>query len=359
MSSRDPQYMQRACALARLADGRQHPNPMVGAVVVRGARVVGEGFHARAGGPHAEVVALREAGTRARGATLYVTLEPCAHTGRTPPCVEAILAAGVLRVVYGMRDPNPKVAGQGLRRLRAAGVQVVGPVGDAAAKALNPMYLHWARTGRPYVILKVATTLDGKIADADGGSQWITNAAVRAYTHEWRARVDGIVVGRRTVELDDPRLTVRLPRYRGPQPTPIIWVGTGAIPWRAQLLQSGRHPAYCVVSRADAVASARLASRGHVMIVAATVPALLQRLGGLGLGAVMVEGGAATIGAFLRARAVDYCVACVAPKLLGGRGLGWTDALGWKIAAAPNLQVEKILRLGDNVIVEGKYRSGA
>ncbi|MBI4237350.1 MAG: bifunctional diaminohydroxyphosphoribosylaminopyrimidine deaminase/5-amino-6-(5-phosphoribosylamino)uracil reductase RibD [Deltaproteobacteria bacterium] len=351
--------MERALALARLADGRQHPNPQVGAVVVCGGRVVGKGFHARAGGPHAEVVALREAGPRARGADLYVTLEPCAHVGRTPPCVEAILAAGVRRVVYGMRDPNPKVAGLGLRRLRAAGVQVVGPVQAAAAAALNPIYLHWVRTRRPYVILKVAMTLDGKIADADGHSQWITNAAVRAYSHEWRARVDGIVVGRRTALLDDPCLTVRLPRYRGSQPTPMIWVGAGAIPWRARLLSAARSGTYCIVSRPNATVERRLARRGHRLVVAASVRTLLHILGRLGVSAILMEGGAATIGAFIRARAVDYCIACVAPKLLGGSGLGWTDALGWKIAAAPNLQVEKILRLGDNVIIEGKFRQHA
>lgn len=346
--------MQRALELAARARGQTHPNPMVGAVVVRAGRVVGEGYHRRAGAPHAEVVALARAGKRARGADLYVSLEPCCHQGRTPPCTAAIIASGVRRVVFGMRDPNPQVAGRGLRVLRRAGIVVVGPVCPRAAKALNPAYCHWRATKRPYVILKVGTTLDGKIADRHGHARWITNVQTRRYTHGWRAQVDAILVGRITVLRDDPLLTVRLPGYRGAQPAPIIWVGRHAIPWRSRLLR-GTRPVWCVVSTKRPVLARRLAQCGHRLIVARRVPALLHKLGQAGIAALMLEGGSATIGAFLRSRSVDRVVCCLAPKLLGGKALGWTDHITRSLTTAHQIQVEKVRRCGDNVIVEGSF----
>lgn len=348
-------HMQRALELAARARGRTHPNPMVGAVVVRAGRVVGEGYHRRAGAPHAEVVALAVAGKKARGADLYVSLEPCGHQGRTPPCTEAIIASQVRRVVFGMRDPNPQVAGRGLRALRRAGIVVVGPVCPRAARAVNPVYCHWRATQRPYVVLKVGTTLDGKIADRHGNARWITNAQTRRYTHAWRAQVDAMLVGRTTVLRDDPRLTVRLPGYRGAQPVPIIWVGRHAIPWRSRLLR-GTRPVWCVVSTKRPADARRLAARGHRLIVAQRVPTLLHKLGQAGIAALMVEGGSATIGAFLRGRLVDRVVCCLAPKLLGQNALGWTDHISRALTTAPQIQVEKVHRCGDNVIIEGILR---
>lgn len=349
-------FMQRALALAARACGRTHPNPMVGALIVRGGRVIAEGFHRRAGQAHAEILALRRAGKQARGATLYVTLEPCSHHGRTPPCAAAIIAAGMRRVVYGMRDPNPKVAGKGLRVLRAAGIELIGPVLPRDSAALNPHFIHWARTGRPYVILKVATTLDGKIADARGRSRWITSAATRRYVHEWRARVDAILVGLTTVQRDDSALTVRLPRYRGPQPQAVIWVGDQPIPWCARLLTRRRPTTYCIVNRRRPRDAQRLAARGHTLIVAKSVTHVLQKLGARGVTSLMVEGGAATAGAFLQGDYINYCVVTVAPKLLGGQALGWTDARSWLLTSPKQIQVEKVHIFSDNVIVEGVVR---
>lgn len=345
--------MHRALALAALADGQTHPNPMVGAVVVRDGRIVGEGYHALAGGPHAEIHALRAAGRKARGGTLYVTLEPCCHQGRTPPCTDAIIASGVRRVVYAMRDPNPRVAGQGLRALCRAGLRVEGPLCQREARALNRPFLHWITTRTPYVVLKVAATLDGKLADREGASQWITNRAVRAYAHAWRARVDAILVGRHTVLADNPRLTVRIPRYWGPQPRPIIWVGEGPIPWRARLLQSRFRATWCVVSRPRPRDCARLNRAGHELLVARNVPSLLRLLGARNISVLLVEGGGQTIAQCVQARAVQYCLVGLAPKLLGGDARPWLPGKGWRLTAMPKIQVEKMLRFDDNMVVEG------
>lgn len=353
LMSRDEQFMHQALALAAVADGRTHPNPMVGAVVVRQGKIVGEGYHREAGTPHAEVHALRAAGPRARGATLYVTLEPCCHQGRTPPCTEAIIASGIRRVVYAMRDPHPKVAGRGLRALRRANVRVDGPICRREAARLNRVFLHWITTKRPYVLVKVAISLDGKLADRDGRSQWITNAAVRQYTHQWRARVDAILIGRHTAVHDDPRLTVRLPRYRGPQPRPIIWVGDGPIPWRARLLQSTSRASWCVVSRPRPRDAEQLRRRGHDLLVARNVTSLLRLLAERDISCLMVEGGGRTIAQFIQANCVDYYVIGMAPKLLGGDAIDWVPKKGWRLTHAPQIQVEKLLRFGDNVVVEG------
>ncbi|MCA9771173.1 MAG: bifunctional diaminohydroxyphosphoribosylaminopyrimidine deaminase/5-amino-6-(5-phosphoribosylamino)uracil reductase RibD, partial [Myxococcales bacterium] len=199
--------MRRALALAARGRGLTSPNPMVGCVIVRGGRVVGEGHHRRVGGPHAEIHALGAAGDAARGATVYVTLEPCAHHGRTPPCVDAVLAARPARVVVAMEDPNPLVAGRGLRRLRAAGIPVNVGVLAAEAGALNEAFIKHVTTGLPYVVLKAALTLDGKVATAAGHSQWITGERARAHAHRWRGWSDAIVVGVGTILADDPALT--------------------------------------------------------------------------------------------------------------------------------------------------------
>lgn len=358
-------YIRRAIALAALADGRTHPNPMVGAVVVRRGRVLGEGFHRQAGLPHAEVEALAQAGRGARGADLYVTLEPCCHYGRTPPCTEAIVRAGIRRVIFGMRDPDRRVRGKGLRQLRAAGIRVIGPVGARECRALNPAFCHWAATGHPYVIVKVGASLDGMIADVEGQSRWITNAATREYVHAVRARVDGIVIGRHTVTRDDPQLTVRLPHFTGPQPRPIILVGRGRIPRRARLVRNGvRRPACWVIPRQRERELAWLARAGHDLLVCPMrrgqfdLRWLLHTLGRQGMGSLMVEGGGSTIGAFFRAGYVDYVVVGLAPMILGGKALGWTKHLTIpSLRRAGRLQVAAMRRFGDNVVVEGRVRS--
>ncbi|MBI2346502.1 MAG: bifunctional diaminohydroxyphosphoribosylaminopyrimidine deaminase/5-amino-6-(5-phosphoribosylamino)uracil reductase RibD [Deltaproteobacteria bacterium] len=357
--------MRRAIALAALADGRTHPNPMVGAIVVRKGRIVGEGFHRQAGLPHAEAIALRQAGRKAMGAILYVTLEPCCHRGRTPPCTDAIISAGIDRVVYGMRDPNPLVRGRGIKSLRAGGVRVTGPVAERECRALNPAYLYWMNTGRPYVIAKVGITLDGKLADRSGNSQWITNAAARAYTHEWRARVDGICVGWRTFLHDRPRLTVRLPRYRGPQPRPVILANGIGLPSRSLRRPMGHaRPPLWVLPQGTTTLARHLTQRGHEVLLCPhregrfVIATLLRSLASRGIGSLMVEGGAHTLSTFLQARAVQYLVIGIGPLLLGGEGLGWTDRLSIpSLRKAPRLAVAAWRRFGDNVVVEGRVRN--
>lgn len=288
----DTEAMDRAVALAAGARVVASPNPWVGAVLeCPNGRVV-EGATAAPGGPHAEAAALASAGAGARGATLWTTLEPCAHDGRTPPCADAIVAAGVRRVVVAVGDPDLRVAGKGLRRLREGGVEVVVGVGrDAVAEQLAP-YLKHRSTGRPWVVLKLAATLDGRTAAPDGTSQWLTGAAARADAHRLRAESDAVVVGAGTVRADDPSLTVRL--------------------------AVGRDPLRVVLGRAPAGA------RVHPALELSGDPGeVLDHLGGQGLVQVMVEGGPTVAGAFHRAGLVDRYVVYLAPKLLGGDdGLG-------------------------------------
>ena len=222
-------WMERAVALAEGGRGRVSPNPMVGAVLVRDGRVVGEGFHRAAGRAHAEAEALAAAGAAAAGATCYVTLEPCAHHGRTPPCADALVAAGVARVVAAVQDPDPRVDGAGLARLRAAGVAVELGVGAEAAATQNAAYLTHRRLGRPRVTLKAAASLDGKVAAPDGSSQWITGPAARADAHRLRAEADAVMVGAGTALADDPRLTVRLPGWAGRQPLRVLVDAAGRV----------------------------------------------------------------------------------------------------------------------------------
>jgi len=296
--------MRRALGLARRGWGRTSPNPLVGAVVVRDGREVGRGWHHQAGTPHAEVHALNAAGGQAAGATLYVTLEPCCTHGRTPPCTEAILQAGIARVVAGVADPNPKHAGRGFAQLRAAGVEVVEGVEEARCRRLNAAFFTWITTGRPYVLLKLAMTLDGKIATAGGESRWITGPVARARVQRLRRWADGILVGGETVRQDDPELTVRTPADWPRPPRKLVWTrrGPGAFPRTLRLWADPlRPPAF----------------------VAAQTPGdwerWLDQIGGQGITALLVEGGGELAAACLRAGVVDRVAFFVAPKILGGR----------------------------------------
>lgn len=280
-------WMQRAMANAQAVRATARPNPWVGAVVVAADGRLFDGATQPPGGPHAEIVALEAAGPATVGATLVTTLEPCCHTGRTGPCTEAIVAAGVGRVIIGVDDPDPNVAGRGVDQLRSAGIEVVtGVESDAVADQLRS-YLHHRTTGRPYVLLKLAATLDGRIAAPDGTSQWITGADARADVHRLRSESDAIVVGAATVRIDDPSLTVR--DWDGPDPTRIVF---GAVDDDARV-----HP--CRSFSGD--------------------PAdLLDQLGSEGCVQVMVEGGADVAGRMHRAGLVDRYVIYLAPKILGG-----------------------------------------
>jgi diaminohydroxyphosphoribosylaminopyrimidine deaminase/5-amino-6-(5-phosphoribosylamino)uracil reductase len=340
-------FMRRALALAERGRGRTRPNPVVGAVVVRDGRVVGSGWHARAGAEHAEVMALREAGTRARGATLYCTLEPCAHHGRTPPCVDAIVRAGVRRCVVAQRDPHAVVNGRGLRRLRDAGVGVeVGLLEDEAREALRG-YRRAHLEGLPRVTWKVAMTLDGRIADRTGQARWITGPGARRAGHRMRARADAVVIGAGTARQDDPRLTVRLgvarsPGTRGtPQPLRVVCDTRLRLPPTLRLFGPALAAGTVVACGPDAPAArARALERRGVTVwrlprsAGRVSPrALARRLAAAGCFEVLLESGPTLGTAWLEAGLVERLAVFTAPVLLGASGLAWCGPLAQDLLA--------------------------
>ena len=336
--------------------GRTAPNPAVGAVLVRGGRVVGRGHHARAGSPHAEIEALRAAGGRARGADLYTTLEPCNHFGRTPPCSVAVIEAGVARVFVGSRDPNPLVNGKGSSRLRRAGVEVVAGPLQAECDALNAPWFRFIASGRPFVTLKVAATLDGRIATAAGDSRWVSGPEARAWVHRLRDRVDAVLVGRGTALADDPRLTTRLPGGGGRDPLRVV-LDTGlALPASLRLFRQ-RSPARTLVLHA--------AARTRRLGPGVDLQRCPRGPGGLDLGAalallaargvvhLLVEGGGAVAASLLAAGLVDRLALVLAPRVLGG-GLGWGGEAGpATMAGALRLRHLTVERLGEDLLLQG------
>jgi diaminohydroxyphosphoribosylaminopyrimidine deaminase/5-amino-6-(5-phosphoribosylamino)uracil reductase len=310
----DADFMARALALAERGRGYVEPNPLVGAVVVRDGRAVGEGWHQRFGEAHAEVKVLAAAGEAARGATLYVTLEPCCHFGKTPPCTEAVIRAGIARVVAAMSDPFPQVAGQGMELLRRAGIAVEVGLCEAEARRLNAPYLKLLATGRPYVHAKWAMTLDGKIATRSGDSKWISNEASRRRAHELRGRMDALVVGIGTVLADDPLLTARPP---GPRtPARVVLDQRGRTPPTSHLARTARETPTWIVTRGGA--ADQLAALGCEVLDLPDVEALLDEMGRRRMTNVLVEGGAGVHGRFLDARAIDEVHVFIAPRLVGG-----------------------------------------
>ncbi len=310
----DREWMGRALALAERGRGHAEPNPLVGAVVVRDGRPVGEGWHQRYGQAHAEVNALAAAGEAARGATLYVTLEPCCHFGKTPPCTDAVIGAGVGRVVAAMSDPFPQVAGRGAELLRQAGIAVDVGVCEAEARRLNAPYLKLMTKGRPYVHAKWAMTLDGKIATRSGDSKWISNKASRGWVHELRGRMDAIVVGIGTVLADDPLLTARPP---GPRtPVRVVLDRQGRTPPTSQLARTAREAPTWVVTAGEP--AAHLGELGCKVSNLRDVRALLDEMGRRRMTNVLVEGGAGVLGSFLDAGEIDEVHVFVAPRLAGG-----------------------------------------
>jgi diaminohydroxyphosphoribosylaminopyrimidine deaminase/5-amino-6-(5-phosphoribosylamino)uracil reductase len=336
MNDVDWHWMRRALELAERGRGHVEPNPLVGAVVVHDGRLAGEGWHRRYGEAHAEVNALAEAGPAARGSTLYVTLEPCCHHGKTPPCTDAVLRAGIARVVAALADPFPQVAGRGAALLREAGVPVELGLGEAEARRQNAPYLKLLATGRPYVHAKWAMTLDGKIATRTGDSKWISNEQSRRRVHALRGRMDAIVAGIGTVRADDPLLTAR---PAGPRtPLRVILDSHGSLPLASRLVQTARD-APVLVATADAPPECVAPLRAAGCEVLAVTPEagraglapLLDELGRRRLTNVLVEGGSEVLGSFLDAGAVDEVHVFIAPRLagggtartpLGGRGTG-------------------------------------
>ncbi|HEY6551931.1 MAG TPA: bifunctional diaminohydroxyphosphoribosylaminopyrimidine deaminase/5-amino-6-(5-phosphoribosylamino)uracil reductase RibD, partial [Vicinamibacteria bacterium] len=326
MAADDRRFMLRALALANRGAGETNPNPLVGCVIVRAGVVVGEGWHQRAGGPHAEVMALERAGLRARGATLYVNLEPCAHRAkRTPPCAPAVAAAGLRRVVVAMRDPNPAVEGRGLALLRRSGIQVTSGVLAEEARRLNRPFAVAQKRQGPFVLLKAALTLDGRIATASGESRWITTGAQRREARALRRRYDGVLVGIGTALLDDPML-LPTPRPRRPF-FRIVLDSRLRLPLRGRLVGSARRSPVIVLGlRGQASRRRALEARGVTVLVdprstrRVSLSWAMRALWRHGLRSVMVEGGSEVLGSFLAARLVDQVALFRAPLLLGGRG---------------------------------------
>lgn len=360
--SADESWMRRALALAEQARGLTSPNPLVGAVVVRDETVVGEGYHERAGAPHAERLALAAAGSRARGATLYVTLEPCVHQGRTPPCVPAILESGIRRVIIAVQDPDPRVRGAGAAALTGAGLVVTVGCLPEESRRLNRPFFTWVTRGRPFVTLKVAMSLDGKTADWEGSSRWITGEAARQAAHRLRSECDAVAVGITTLLADDPELTVRLDPPWPREPYRVVVDSRGRTPLSAKILSAGRpeRTLIAVTDRAEAVHLRALEARGaQVLKLPARdgrvdLAALLSELGAREVTALLLEGGGELSAGFLEGNLVDRVAVFVGPVLLGGRSAPTAVAgPGKRLKDGYRLRGMTVRRVGEDVLIEG------
>jgi diaminohydroxyphosphoribosylaminopyrimidine deaminase / 5-amino-6-(5-phosphoribosylamino)uracil reductase len=366
-TGRDARHLQRTIELAARARGHTSPNPLVGAVVVKGDRTIGEGWHAGAGLPHAEREALDACTESTAGATLYVSLEPCAHHGRTPPCTEAIVEAGIARVVVASDDPTPKASGRGLGVLRDEGVEVELLDGELsqAARLLNQPFRKHARTGRPLVVLKSAMTLDGKVATRTGDSRWISGESSRARTHRWRAESDAVAVGIGTALLDDPLLTARIEGVTR-QPRRVVFDSEARLPLASRLVADVADvPVVVVCSRAAKRTAIEALEAAGVDVIttsganeAARVASALDELGARDVQSILVEGGPHLAGAFLEAGEVDEARMFVAPLLAGGReartaieGQGIEE-----ISAAARAIATEVERIDDDVLISARLK---
>ena len=371
----DRRFMERAIELAGRGRGWTNPNPLVGAVIVKNGKVIGEGYHARYGEMHAERNALAALTEPAEGAVLYVTLEPCCHYGKTPPCTEAILEHKIARVVIGSRDPNPKVAGKGAAILRAAGVQVEEDFMREECDRLNPVFFHYITTGRPYVVMKYAMTADGKIATHTGASQWITGEAARKKVQEFRWTYSGIMAGIGTVLADDPLLTVREAGKRSP--VRIICDSRLQLPLDSNICRTAKeYPtvAACTVGAEDSYFSEKWKQLEEAGVHVISVPdgegrvdlqQLMERLGageipGIGkIDSILLEGGGTLNESGLRAGIVREVKAFVAPKIFGGGGKSPVEGIGVKLPSeAQMLKLENVTQIGEDLLLEYKTAEG-
>ncbi|MBW2259252.1 MAG: bifunctional diaminohydroxyphosphoribosylaminopyrimidine deaminase/5-amino-6-(5-phosphoribosylamino)uracil reductase RibD [Deltaproteobacteria bacterium] len=354
--------MKMALELAEQGRGWTSPNPMVGAVIVKDGTVIGKGFHQAAGGPHAEIHALNDAEGKAKGATLYVSLEPCNHTGRTPPCTEAILESGIKRVVAGMRDPDPRVTGSGLGFLESQGVEVSVGVCEDACHRINEAFIKYVTTSCPFVILKCAATLDGCIATGSGDSKWITNPLSRQFVHEVRHAVDAIMVGIGTVLKDDPQLTARLEGREAKDPMRIVLDTNLSIPKKARMLHLSSDSGILIVCGDSAPLEKRkkLEEFGiHFLTLddeegKIDLTALVEELGKIGITSLLIEGGSRINGSALRAGIVDKVYMFYAPKIYGGEGIPICAGPGVELMEQSiNLEDITVHRFADDVMIEG------
>ncbi|MBN2009174.1 bifunctional diaminohydroxyphosphoribosylaminopyrimidine deaminase/5-amino-6-(5-phosphoribosylamino)uracil reductase RibD [candidate division KSB1 bacterium] len=353
------QFMQRALQLAARGEKAVRPNPMVGAVIVKNGDIIAEGFHERFGYNHAELNALIIAGTEAKGSTLYVNLEPCCHQGKTPPCTDAIIKAGVSTVVIGMSDPNPKVAGKGIEILKRHGISVITDVETDACCGLNHVFIKYISLGLPYVTMKIAQSLDGRIATESGHSKWITGTAARAQVHQIRCDNDAVLVGIGTVLADNPRLTIR--HLAGKQPRRIVLDSQLQTPLNSNLLTDA-HASQTIIAttRPNSIALSKIQKMGITIwrmeaddFGGVALAPLLHRLAEERISTLLVEGGASIFTSFLRERLVDRLVIMMAPKIIG-RG---TDAIGSlhieKVDKSYQLKHVNVRKLCEDIVVEG------
>lgn len=363
MRAMDNKFMLRAVELARKGRFGAHPNPMVGAVIVKAGRIIGEGAHLQFGGPHAEINALKACSASADGAALYVTLEPCSSYGKTPPCTEAVLKAGIRSVFIGARDPNPANGGKAAALLRRAGLRVKTGVMRKECEALNPAFNKFMRTGLPYVTLKIAQSLDGRIADAQGRSRWISSPQARLEGHKLRAGADAVLAGIGTVLADDPSLNVRGVRVKR-QPWVIALDSTLRVPRRAKIFERER-VIVATTRRASVTALKKLSKEVKILVLPSergqvSLPALLKALGRLGITHILVEGGGRVVGSFISEGLADRFICFVSPLIIGGtesrNSMVWPDALN---AARKELGIKARLvsigRAGPDLMLELKF----
>ena len=356
----DRRHMGRALALARRGLGQVWPNPAVGCVLVKDGAIVGRGWTQKGGRPHAETEALKRAGAAARGATAYVTLEPCSHYGQTPPCAEALIAVGVARAVVAIEDPDSRVNGQGNEMLKAAGIAVSVGLRKAEADEMNAGFFLRVREARPLVTLKLATSLDGRIATKSGESRWITGESSRRRAHLMRASHDAILVGSNTVAVDDPELTCRLPGMVARSPVRVVFDATAKLTAAAKLVTTARQIPTWVVIGPNAPAAQRraLEDAGVVLIESKVtdaghtdVPEALRSLAARGITRVLCEGGGGIAASLLRAKLVDRLAWFHAPRVIGGDGIAAADALGFStLAAAPGFRRVAVEASGEDVL---------
>ncbi len=349
----DEKYMRMALELAEKGRGKTTPNPMVGAVLVKNGRVIGQGYHKKAGTPHAEIHALRQAGSKARGSTLYITLEPCCHYGRTGPCSRAIISAGVKEVVYAITDPNPKVKGKGGRQLRQAGVIVRHGVMAKEASKINESYLKYLKTGRPFAILKLAMTLDGRIASLNGDSRWVTGETARAMVHRLRAGVDAVVIGAQTANIDNPQLTVRA--ITGNNPYRIILSSHKRLRNNLKLFSENKDFRTIVATSGGRVPVEigknsiiwKIEKKGNQL----SLDDFLEKAGRFGLTSLLIEGGSRLATAFIKKGLIDKYVFMLAPKILG-EGIAAVGDLGrTKMSQALSLKDWQVEKCGEDLMI--------
>lgn len=363
----DIEYMRRAIELAERGVGFTNPNPMVGAVIVKGGKVIGEGWHERCGEWHAERNAFKNCTVPAEGATMYVTLEPCCHYGKTPPCTEAIIEHGIARVVVGMEDPNPLVAGKGIALLREAGIEVVCGVEEEALREQNRVFLKYISTKLPWVAMKTAMTLDGKIATRTGDSKWITGAEARAYVHELRHRFMAIVVGIGTAVADDPLLNCRIEGRGVRQPIRVVVDSNARLSLDSQLVKTaGEYRTIVAHTRFAPEESVKaLREAGVEMLLCkekeglVDVRNLLELLGQSGIDSILLEGGGSLNYTFLSEGLADELYAFIAPKIVGGMNAKTpVEGAGMeKMADAINLELENVLNIGHDVLLKLKVKN--